>query len=214
MIMPTQEEYKHLIAGSTDIPIINKTSKLGLILVGLSGGVAVVVTVVCLPFVSPAFRRICLPYVPATTTQIKNVMTALSGRSGKLIDIGSGDGRIVLAAAKAGFYADGIDLNPWLVAFSRIQAYRLGLATYTNFYRKDLWKFNLQPYQNIVIFGVDQMMPELEAKLHREVDANTYVVACRFPFPTWIPDSIVGSGVDTVWLYKSPIASIINKTIR
>ena len=57
-------------------------------------------------------------------------------------------------------------------------------------------------------------MPELEAKLHREIDTDTYVVACRFPFPTWIPDSTFGSGVDAVWLYRNPMASINNKTIE
>ena len=47
------------------------------------------------PFLLPALRKICLPFVPATSAQVKNVFTALSGRSGSLIDIGSGDGRIV-----------------------------------------------------------------------------------------------------------------------
>lgn len=61
----------------------------------LLGGIATAISVVCFSFVSPAFRRICLPYVPATHQQIKNVIQALNGRSGSLIDLGSGDGRIV-----------------------------------------------------------------------------------------------------------------------
>ncbi|KAJ9587151.1 hypothetical protein L9F63_019325 [Diploptera punctata] len=207
--MSIKDNYKDSSAKSKD-----KTSKFGLALLGLSGGVAIAVSIVGLSFISPALRKICLPYVPATTAQINNVMTALSGRSGRLIDIGSGDGRIVLAAAKMGFRADGVELNPWLVAFSRLQAYRLGLASSTKFYRKNLWKFNLQPYQNIVIFGVEEMMLDLEDKLCREIDSDTYVVACRFPFPTWIPDNTFGSGIDTVWLYKNPVTSINNKMER
>lgn len=61
----------------------------------VAGGSAVALMAVCAPFVSPALRRICLPYVPATPTQIENVLTALKGRRGDLIDLGSGDGRIV-----------------------------------------------------------------------------------------------------------------------
>lgn len=61
----------------------------------VTGGTALAVSVVCLPFVLPAIRRVCLPYVPATTTQIRNVMHGLAGRSGRLVDLGSGDGRIV-----------------------------------------------------------------------------------------------------------------------
>ena len=49
----------------------------------------------CLPFVTPALRRVCLPYVPATDVQVANVLRALKGRTGSLVDIGSGDGRIV-----------------------------------------------------------------------------------------------------------------------
>ena len=63
----------------------------------MSGGSAIALSLICLPFVTPALRRICLPYVPATTTQVDNVMKAVAGNGSvkNLIDIGSGDGRIV-----------------------------------------------------------------------------------------------------------------------
>lgn len=59
------------------------------------GGAALALSVICLPFVSPALRRVCLPYVPATNSQVENVLKALRGRSGRFVDLGSGDGRIV-----------------------------------------------------------------------------------------------------------------------
>ncbi|XP_077259420.1 ATP synthase subunit C lysine N-methyltransferase isoform X3 [Temnothorax americanus] len=121
------------------------------------GGIATAISVVCFPFLSPAFRKICLPYVPATRQQIKNVIRALNGRSGSLIDLGSGDGRIVLAAAKRGFKAHGIELNTWLVWYSRLQALINGLSSETAFLKQDLWKHHLGNYDNVVIFGVDQM---------------------------------------------------------
>lgn len=61
-----------------------------------TGSVAVGLTVICAPFVSPALRKVCLPYVPATTQQIRNVFNALANQRGSLIDLGSGDGRIVI----------------------------------------------------------------------------------------------------------------------
>lgn len=63
----------------------------------ISGGAAVALSAICFPFVLPAFRRVCLPYVPASTEQVGNVLKALKGRKGNLVDIGSGDGRIVSA---------------------------------------------------------------------------------------------------------------------
>lgn len=60
------------------------------------GGLAVMITVASVPFLSPAFRKICLPFVPASEPQIINVLRALKCRSGTLVDLGSGDGRIVV----------------------------------------------------------------------------------------------------------------------
>ena len=50
---------------------------------------------VTIPFVIPALRKHCLPYVPATPVQIRTVLSQLKGRSGKVVDLGSGDGRVV-----------------------------------------------------------------------------------------------------------------------
>lgn len=63
----------------------------------IAGGIGIGLSVICVPFVAPAFRKYCLPYVPATTNQIENICRILQGNSGKkLLDIGSGDGRIVI----------------------------------------------------------------------------------------------------------------------
>lgn len=62
------------------------------------GASAVGISAISLPFVLPAFRRVCLPYVPASETQIKNVLGLLQkcpAPATPLIDLGSGDGRIV-----------------------------------------------------------------------------------------------------------------------
>ena len=152
------------------------------------GGLGIGLTAVSLPFIFPFFRRVCLPYVPATDKQISNVLEALRGRSGTLIDLGSGDGRIVsspffkkkknlkfilpkkiqihlnlyffqvFATAKKGFKSTGLELNPWLVIYSKLTAYYLKLNGKTKFLKCDLWKFDLKPYNNVVIFGVDSMV--------------------------------------------------------
>ena len=129
----------------------------------VSGGSAIALSAICLPFVTPALRRICLPYVPATTSQIENIQKALkafgnSNTGSRLVDIGSGDGRIVHMAAQIGYIAHGIELNPWLVLYSKVKSLRLGLRSSATFSRQDLWKSNFGRYDNIVIFGVEQMV--------------------------------------------------------
>ena len=78
--------------------------------IGVFGGLATGLVTITLPFIIPAFRKIVLPYVPATVEQIENVLKAVNYRrpfeqqrqqkqpgnsDTKLIDLGSGDGRIV-----------------------------------------------------------------------------------------------------------------------
>ena len=97
----------------------NKTEKninrsFGLIAVGILGALATGIVAIASPFVWPAFRKVVLPYVPATKTQTSNVLQALKYKRPHLnsrqqqqvnhnnnnsnqhvIDLGSGDGRIV-----------------------------------------------------------------------------------------------------------------------
>ncbi|XP_071409782.1 ATP synthase subunit C lysine N-methyltransferase isoform X2 [Pithys albifrons albifrons] len=156
----------------------------GLLVTAAVGSSLVALYAVATPFVAPALRKVCLPFVPATAAQIQNVLKMLENRSGPLVDIGSGDGRIVIAAAKMGFKAVGYELNPWLVWYSRYRAWRDGVHQNTRFYISDLWK-----------------MPQLEKKLEEELECNARIIACRFPFPCWVPDHTVGEGIDTVWAY-------------
>lgn len=73
----------------------SRRSSWGLLVTAGVGGTLVALYAVATPFVTPALRKVCLPFVPATAAQIQNVLKMLENRSGSLVDIGSGDGRIV-----------------------------------------------------------------------------------------------------------------------
>ena len=45
-------------------------------------------------------------------------------------------------------------------------------------------------------------MPQLEKKLESDLTVDSKVVACRFPFPSWKADDVIGEGIDSVWVYK------------
>ena len=123
-------------------------------------------------------------------------------RASQLLDIGSGDGRIVMATASAGFRSTGIEINPWLVLYSKIRSWReADLRRSTRFVRGDLWKFPLTDFDNVVVFGVEEMMAPLSDKMETELKPGTRIVVCRFPVERWKPSSTIGEGVDTVWVY-------------
>ncbi|VDK60241.1 unnamed protein product [Gongylonema pulchrum] len=70
----------------------------GLVIAGALATGATAITAICVPFVTPALRSICIPYVPATPQQLSNVAKALSkcpSQVSPLVDLGSGDGRVV-----------------------------------------------------------------------------------------------------------------------
>ena len=185
----------------------SSTTRLPLILASICGSIAIGTLVVAYPFIKPAFRKICLPFVPATDEQVSNVTIALSKlklkpENSSVIDLGSGDGRLVLQAAKLGYKATGVELNPWLVYWSRFKAKTQRLPA--TFIKGDLFDVPLSKYNVVIVFGVDSLMPALEAKLSRE-SKKFNVIACRFPFPTAQVQEVIGEGIDTVWLYKVPL---------
>ena len=59
---------------------------------------------------------------------------------------------------------------------------RAGLRGQATFARQDLWKSDMSKFDNVVIFGVEQMMEQLEEKLEKELKEGSTVVACRFSF--------------------------------
>ncbi|KAM9719130.1 ATP synthase subunit C lysine N-methyltransferase [Menidia menidia] len=201
--MPQEDIFADSVQPNGGVKEKGARSRLGLVVTGVVGGSLVALYAVAAPFVAPALRKFCLPFVPATTAQVNNVLSVLRRRSGTLVDIGSGDGRIVIAAAKQGFQASGLELNPWLVCYSRYRAWREGVHRSTSFHICDLWKVSFAQYSNVVIFGVPQMMDQLEHKLASELPSTAKVVACRFPFPTWVPENTAGEGIDTVWVYDA-----------
>ena len=73
----------------------SKLRKAGVAIACLIGATSFSLIALSLPFVLPALRKYCLPYVPATPIQIEKVLLHVKGRTGKVVDLGSGDGRVV-----------------------------------------------------------------------------------------------------------------------
>ncbi|GAB6019132.1 hypothetical protein CHUAL_000754 [Chamberlinius hualienensis] len=186
----------------TEIKHDKPFKKLGVALIGVFGAAAVGICAIAIPFVSPALRKICVPYVPATATQVENVIKCLAGRKGTVIDLGSGDGRLVVAAAKQlGLKSEGVELNPWLIAYSRMLSWKSRTNHLTKFTRRNLWTVNLSCYDNIIIFGTQELMLKLDEKLHED-HFTGLLLACRFPLVKRNPAWTVGKGIDTVWVYN------------
>ncbi|KAM8798479.1 adenine nucleotide translocase lysine N-methyltransferase isoform 1-T1 [Eudromia elegans] len=175
-------------------------------LLQLAAGTGLAAYAVWAAVLMPGFRRVPLrlqvPYVPSSAQQVANVMALLEGRAGKTVDLGSGDGRLVIEAYKRGLRpAVGYELNPWLLRLSRYRAWKAGCDGEVSFLKQDLWKVNLSDCYNVTMFLAPSVKSPLAAKLLAELPDEARVVSGRFPFPCWTPSSTVGTGLDQVWAY-------------
>ncbi|XP_062854547.1 ATP synthase subunit C lysine N-methyltransferase-like isoform X1 [Trichomycterus rosablanca] len=157
-------------------------------------------------FALPGFRKVPInlkvPYLPSSGVQTQNVVRLLQGRTGSLADLGSGDGRLVLAASSVGFQCTGFEINSILLGYARVKARWMGIpTTAAKFVNEDFWKTNLSQYKNVTVFLAPGVMEVLGRKLEKDLAHDAMVVACCFPFPKWHAAASEGLGLDQVWAY-------------
>jgi len=128
------------------------------------------------------------PYVPTQNAHVDEMIRlAKLVPSDKVTDLGSGDGRIVIAAAKAGVVdALGIEINGALVKTSRFAAKRLDLKN-ARFVKESMWKTNVSDRTVVFLYQVPYAMRKLETKLQKELPAGARVISNDFTFTNWKP---------------------------
>jgi ribosomal protein L11 methylase PrmA len=130
------------------------------------------------------------PSTPVQTSLMVDLAGVLPGE--KAVDLGSGDGRVLIALARRGAEAHGYEVNPVLVLLSRRNIRRAGLegkafAHWGSFWRVDLSRFGL-----VTVFQVDFVMGRLETKLKRELADGARIVSHHWRFPDWPPETAQG----------------------
>lgn len=125
-------------------------------------------------------------YLPSHPAAVDHMINALEIRPGEqAVDLGSGDGRIVIAMAKAGAIATGYEVNPFLVWLSWSNAEAAKVSDQVRFMRKSFWRVNFSNIQCVTVFGMTHIMKELEEKLMKELPSGARVVSNGFEFPNW-----------------------------
>lgn len=107
-----------------------------------------------------------------------------------VIDLGSGDGRTVITAARRGARALGIEYNPDLVALAQKNAEAAGVAGRARFVQADLFETNLSKASVITMFLLPDINLRLMDRLLR-LKPGTRIVSNTFPMGEWEPDATV-----------------------
>lgn len=122
------------------------------------------------------------PWVPAFKRDIRAVLDDAGVKKGDLfIELGSGDGRLVLEAARRGATAIGYEINPllWIVSWLRIFPMRKNAKVYL----RDFWGVDISKADVVLAFLVPRTMSKLEAKAKAEMKKGSRLLSYIFELP-------------------------------
>jgi SAM-dependent methyltransferase len=104
------------------------------------------------------------------------------------MDLGSGDGRNVIMAAKRGARALGVEYNPEMVALSRRNAAKEGVAERARFVQGDMFEADISQATVMALFLLPDNLRKLTPKFLSQLKPGTRLVMNGFPIPEWSPD--------------------------
>lgn len=161
-----------------------------------------------------------LPYVP-TPQIVVDEMLKMANVTAKdfVIDLGSGDGRMIITAART-FKASGlgVDIDKSLVELSNKQAKIDGVADRAAFIEQDMFKADIGKATVITLYVLPDFMEKLRPKLLAELKPGTRIVAHDYYMKEWYPDrhialtvpeKVKANGTDKAYLYLWIVPSVI-----
>jgi hypothetical protein len=180
---------------------------------------ALAALLLALPLIAPAADKPvdAGPYVPSPESVVADMLRyAEVGPKDFVIDLGSGDGRIVRTAALVfGARGFGVEIKDELIKKSNEEAKKEGIVDRVKFIKQDLFKTDISQATVVTMYLLPHTVNMLKNKLLTELRPGTRIVSHDYPLSGWVPektvqmeleDKIKISGVTTtlIFLYKVP----------
>jgi len=138
------------------------------------------------------------PYVRTPKKRIALIIEMLElNKNDVAMDLGSGNGDIVIEIARKGVESHGSEINWFLVLISWLKIRVAGVSSLAFVHWGNMWKVGMSKYTVVVVYGFPNIMKDLEKKLLSELPNGARVVSHAFKFPNWKPTIESGS----VFLY-------------
>ena len=154
-------------------------------------------------------RRLA-PYVTSPISVVDKMLEAAGLRGGEtLYDLGCGDGRIVLAAAKGfGAKAVGIEISDALAKRARQEAEKMGLQDQVKIITGDMMTVDVSPASVVSLYLMTEANDTLRPKLERELKPGSRVVSLEFKVRGWKPSRVekveLHNHPYTIYVYEMP----------
>jgi len=134
-------------------------------------------------------------YVPTPDEAIKTMLELAGIQPIDIVtDLGSGDGRLLIAAAKAGAkYCTGYEIQSWLVKMANESATKESVSDNVQTLKKSMWDADVSNTTLVLLYQISYAMKGIEEKLQKELPPGARVVANGFKFPNWKEEKVVGN---------------------
>jgi hypothetical protein len=141
-----------------------------------------------------------VPYVQTPMHVVHRMLQLAEAKHSDLLwDLGSGDGRIVIAAAKRGARGVGYEIDPNLIVQSRINAKKHGVSALTQFIEKDLFTLDFSRPSVVTLYLLPEFNLKLRPKLLAELSPSSRIVSHEWDMGDWPPDETL-----TYWSAAKP----------
>ncbi len=145
-------------------------------------------------------------FVPTPQEVVEDMLRLANVKKGDILyDLGSGDGRIAITAAKKyGIRAVGIDIDPERIREANDNAKKAGVTKLVKFREQDLFKADFREATVVTLYLLPDLNVKLRPRLWAELKPGTRVVSHQFDMGTWKPDKKLESNGRTVYFWVVP----------
>ena len=146
-------------------------------------------------------------YVPTPQEVVDAMLKLADVKPGDVVyDLGCGDGRFVISAAKLGARGVGIDIDPQRIVEAQANARRAGVTGRVGFHQTDLFEADFHDATVVTLFLLPELNLRLRPRLLEELKPGTRIVSHLFDMGDWKPDQTITAADGPVYLWKVPRA--------
>jgi tRNA A58 N-methylase Trm61 len=147
------------------------------------------------------------PYAPTPEDDVETALKLASLKKGELLyDLGCGDGRVIITAAKDfGSPAIGFEIQDELIDEASRKIHEAGLDNVISVFKRDFFHENLSNADVVFLYLTPSILGPVSDKLGKELKHGSRVIAYRYPVKEWIPTiSVLTQSAHGIFLYLLP----------
>lgn len=175
-------------------------------MIGIAGIIALCAGFGCLSARAQEEGDFEVPFVPTPEKVVAEMLRlAKIHTQDVLYDLGSGDGRIVITAArKFGISGVGIDINPERIKEARTNARKAGVADRVSFRQEDLFQADISKATIVTLYLLPSVNLRLKPKLFKDLRAGTRIISHDFDMGDWKPEKVIDLNEHKIYYWTIP----------